>query len=66
MAKEGRIGDAALRLGLSYHATLRLLLVGQLKGERRNGHWLIDLTDVERFRRARRRAARRAAESVSA
>lgn len=65
MAKMGRIGDGAWRLGLSYHATLRLLLVGQLKGERRDGHWVVDMADVERLRRERRRAVRKAAEAVA-
>ena len=33
--------DAALALGVSYHAVLRLVQTGKLKGTRRGGHWYV-------------------------
>ncbi len=40
---------AAQRLRLSWHTTHRLVLQGQLRGERRNGHWFVVEADVERL-----------------
>ena len=45
--------DAARALGLSYHATYKLLVRGVLKGERFGALWCIDPASVERFRSER-------------
>jgi hypothetical protein len=45
--------DAAARLAASYNQTLRLVLVGKLAGERRNGRWYVDADDLERLRAER-------------
>jgi hypothetical protein len=42
--------EAAATIGYSYNRILRLVLVRQLKGERKNGRWFVDATDVERLR----------------
>ena len=46
--------DAAAQLGLSYGQVLRLVLVGTLKGEKREGHWQVSQKDLARFIRSRR------------
>lgn len=46
--------QAAARLSLSYHQTLRLVLIRQLKGaQAANGAWRVDTDDLERFAQAR-------------
>ena len=65
MAKMVTLVDAAARLRMSYHATWRLILVGDVRAERRGGRWLLDATDVERLRRSRRRRLLKAAECVA-
>ena len=45
-----KLTDAAASLGLSYGQTLRLVLVRKLRGERRDGHWVVDAQDVVRLR----------------
>jgi hypothetical protein len=42
--------EAAAAIGYSYNRVLRLVLVGQLKGERRGGRWFVDPSDLERLR----------------
>lgn len=49
--------EAAAAIGYSYNRVLRLVLVGQLKGERRGGRWFVDPADVKRFRGELRDAA---------
>ena len=39
----------AKRLGLSWHATWRLLLIGKLSGRQVGGRWLIDCDSVEKL-----------------
>jgi hypothetical protein len=51
--EEVRLVEAAVKLGASYNQTLRLVLVGRLKGQRRDGRWFVDARDLERFRRER-------------
>lgn len=51
------LSQAALALSASYNQTLRWVLVGDLKGERRDGRWLVDAADVERLK-AERTAAK--------
>ena len=48
--------DAAFRLRLSYNATMRLVLRGDLRGCRDGRHWQVDLADVERLERERHAA----------
>jgi Rad3-related DNA helicase len=43
------LAEAAQRLRLPYQNCHRLLLTGQLRGEKRNGRWYVQLDDVERF-----------------
>lgn len=42
--------DGAAALGASYNQTLRLVLLGQLRGERVHGHWMVEEDDLERAR----------------
>jgi hypothetical protein len=44
------LSQAALELAASYNQTLRWVMVGQLKGERRDGRWLVDHADLARFK----------------
>jgi hypothetical protein len=44
---------AAVILGKSYNQTLRLVLIGEIKGEQRNGRWFLDSGDVARLARSR-------------
>lgn len=40
---------AAARLRLSYNQAMRLVLIGEIKGIRRDGRWWVDAADVERL-----------------
>jgi hypothetical protein len=40
---------AAVILGKSYNQTLRLVLIGEIKAEQRNGRWFLDADDVARL-----------------
>jgi hypothetical protein len=51
------LSQAALALSASYNQTLRWVLVGELKGERREGRWLVDAADLQRLK-AERAAAK--------
>ncbi len=57
MATTGWVGlnDAAFRLGKSYNATLRLMLMGVLRGRKVGRRWLVRRDDVERVARERDR-----------
>jgi hypothetical protein len=50
---EVTLTEAAITLAASYNQTLRWVMVGELKGERRNGRWFVDAADLERLRAAR-------------
>jgi hypothetical protein len=52
MTEEVKLVDAAIALGKSYNATMRLVIVGELKGGRRDGRWFVDRQDLERIRAA--------------
>ena len=53
-----RLTDAGHKLGLSYNATLRLVLTGELQGGRdKAGRWVAEATAVEAMARARQRVA---------
>lgn len=41
--------SAALRLAVPYHTCLRWVLVGQLRGERRRGRWVVFTCDLRRL-----------------
>lgn len=43
--------EAAHLLGLSWAAAWRLMLTGQLVGNRRNGKWFVNRESVDEFRR---------------
>lgn len=44
------IGSAGLRLRRSYNQVQRLVMVGELKGERQpDGSWVVDGDDLDRF-----------------
>jgi len=43
------IADAAVRLRLSYNQVFRLVLVGELQGERHGPRWFVSASSVERF-----------------
>ncbi len=47
--------EAAVKLGASYNQTLRWVILGRLKGERRDGRWFVSAADVERLRAERER-----------
>ena len=54
MTRVGRmigLAEAAQRLGLPYQNCHRLLLTGELRGEKREGRWYVRLDDVERVAR---------------
>jgi len=44
--------EAAFTLGLTYNATLKLVLTHRLKGRQVRGKWLVDKADTERLRKA--------------
>jgi hypothetical protein len=50
---EVTLTEAAITLAASYNQTLRWVMVGELKGARRNGRWFVDAVDLERLRAAR-------------
>ena len=50
MTREIKLVDAALSLGKSYNATMRLVIVGELKGGRRDGRWYVDEEDLDRLK----------------
>jgi hypothetical protein len=58
--------EAAARLQLSYHATLRLVLVGQLEGRREDGRWRVSRESLAEMLAARARAPRRAPDTAPA
>ena len=47
--------EAAARLRVPWHTAHRLVLTGQLMGERRNGRWYVDTADLERLEHERKR-----------
>ena len=47
------LAEAAQKLGLPYQNCHRLLLMGQLRGEKRAGRWFVLVHDVERIVRQR-------------
>ena len=49
MTHDVKLVDAAIALGRSYNATMRLVILGQLKGGRRDGRWFVDAVDLERL-----------------
>jgi hypothetical protein len=49
------LAEAAMRLGLPYQDTHRLMLLGQLGSQRRGSRWYVSAASVERLR-ARREA----------
>jgi hypothetical protein len=49
------LAEAAQQLALPYQNCHRLLLTGQLRGEKRDGRWYVYWTDVERFAKQRLR-----------
>lgn len=51
--EEVRLVEAAVKLGASYNQTLRWVLVGRLKGQRRDARWFVNARDLERFGRER-------------
>lgn len=51
---EVTLTQAAALLAASYNQTMRLVLVGALKGEQRRGRWFVDARDLERLVRLRR------------
>jgi predicted site-specific integrase-resolvase len=51
--EEVRLVEAAVKLGASYNQTLRWVLLGRLKGVRRDGRWFVSAADVERMRAER-------------
>ena len=55
--EEVRLVEAAVKLGASYNQTLRWVMVGHLKGERREGRWFVNAADLERLRRERTKHA---------
>ena len=44
------VSEAGARLRLSYNQVLRLVLVGDLHGERRGNRWFVFVTAVEEMR----------------
>ena len=63
MTRVGRmigLAEAAQKLGLPYQNCHRLLLTGQLRGEKREGRWYVLLRDVERVARQRLERVRNA------
>ena len=43
--------EAGYRLGLSYSQILRRVMVGELRGNRVDGKWSVDVEAVERLRK---------------
>lgn len=43
------LAEAAQRLGLPYQSAHRLVLLGELGGEKRAGRWFVRLADVRRL-----------------
>jgi hypothetical protein len=41
--------EAAQQLGIPYQSAHRLVLLGELEGEKRAGRWLVRLADVRRL-----------------
>ena len=41
--------EAAARLRIPWHKAHRWVLIGKLKGERRDGRWKVDAADLERL-----------------
>ena len=63
MTRVGRmigLAEAAQRLGLPYQNCHRLLLTGELRGEKREGRWYVLVQDVERIARQRLEPVRNA------
>lgn len=56
---------AAALLRVSYHVAQRLVLTGQLDGERIGGKWRVDKTDLERLARERTKQVPAAMDAVS-
>jgi len=54
------LAEAAQKLGLPYQNCHRLLLTGQLRGEKREGRWYVLAHDVERLARQRSEQVRHA------
>jgi len=54
------LAEAAQKLGLPYQNCHRLLLTGQLRGEKREGRWYVLVQDVERIARQRLEPVRNA------
>ena len=50
--------EAAQRLRVPWHTAHRLVLVGTLKGNRKDGRWTVDLADLERLLADRSRTDR--------
>ena len=42
------LADAALRLRVSWHTAYRMLLQGELEGERAGNRWLVSRASIER------------------
>jgi len=49
--------EAAFALGITYNATLKLVLTHRLKGRQVRGRWTVDKADVERLRKAQQSEA---------
>ena len=47
--REVDLVEAAARLRVPWHKAHRLVLTGQLRGERREGRWKVDAADLERL-----------------
>ena len=52
-AREVDLVEAAARLRVPWHKAHRLVLTGELRGERREGRWKVDAADLERLVRER-------------
>lgn len=51
------LAEAAVRLQVPYQTAHRLLLLGELRGEKRHGRWFVRIEDVDRLVRERFPAA---------
>lgn len=49
--------EAASRLRIAYQAAHRLVLTGELKGQRRNGRWYVDAAHLELVAERREQAS---------
>ena len=49
--------EAAFTLGLTYNATLKLVLTHRLKGRQVRRRWVVDKADTERLRKAQQSEA---------